>query len=239
MTNNHKTHVANTRVSRRILAIVVVTSLCVPRCLGAGELGSANLWVAGIGLIFQMSSQISTGWFGTELSTISGLLKSYTFEETTEYLNYGRVTKSRHYVFRTLDQSYRYSSVIIDNDIVQHSDNDPFEIGPPTGMPLTRARTLCEVGTPVAVRKTQTSQWSMIITHTVTSSTPNPFYTPPANINVTLSFITEQHPSDCLSGVVAQGVPKSSGYGIPRNGSIVWEYPHVNYWVVGGSITRQ
>lgn len=223
----------------RIAVIVSVASLCLPRCLGAGEIGSANLWLAGIGLIFQMSSQISTGWYGAETSTITGLLKSYTFTEISEYLISDRITRTRIYVFRALDQSYRYSTIVTDDGVVEHSDNDPFEIGPPTGMPLTRASTLCEIGSPVSFRKTQTSQWSMILTHTVVSSTPNPFYTPPDNVTVTMNFITDKHSDNCLNGVVAEGVKKTSSYGVPRNGSIVWEYPHVNYWANGGNITRQ
>ena len=63
----------------RIAVIVSVASLCLPRCLGAGEGG--KLILNGIGLIVQVSSQISTGWFGAETSTITGLLKSYTFTE--------------------------------------------------------------------------------------------------------------------------------------------------------------
>lgn len=224
---------------RRIAVIVSIASLFLPRCLGAGEIGSANLWVVGIGLIFQISSQISTGWYGAETSTITGLLKSYTFTETSEYLVSGRITRTQIYVFRSLDNSYQYSSITTDAGAIVLSNHDPFEIGPPTGMPLTRASTLCEIGSPVRFRKTQTSQWSMILTHMVISSTPNPFYTPPDNVMVTLNFITDKHPDDCLTGVLAQGVPKTSSYGIPRNGSIVWEYPHVNYWVNGGKITRQ
>lgn len=68
----------------RIAVIVSVASLCLPRCLGAGEGG--KLILNGIGLIVQVSSQISTGWFGAETSTITGLLKSYTFTEIGEFL---------------------------------------------------------------------------------------------------------------------------------------------------------
>ena len=220
----------------RIAVIVSVASLCLPRCLGAGEGG--KLILNGIGLIVQVSSQISTGWFGAETSTITGLLKSYTFTEIGEFLVSDKITRTRFYVFRTLDNSYRYSTIVTDEGVVERSDNDPFEIGPPTGMPLTRASTLCEIGSPVRFRKTQTSQWSMILTHTVVSQTPNPFYTPPDNATVTMNFITDKHSGNCLNGVVAEGVKKTSSYGVPRNGSIIWEYPHVHYWANGGMITQ-
>lgn len=220
----------------RIAVIVSVASLCLPRCLGAGETG--DLLLKGVGLIVQVSSQVSTGLFGAETSTITGLLKSYTFTEIGEFLVSDKITRTRFYVFRTLDNSYRYSTIVTDEGVVERSDNDPFEVGPPTGMPLTRASTLCEIGSPVRFRKTQTSQWSMILIHTVVTQSPNIFWTPPANATATLNFITDKHSGNCLNGVVAERVPKTSTYGVPRNGSIIWEYPHVNYWANGGTLTQ-
>lgn len=236
MTKHTHPTLSKSSTRRYIPAFILSCAIGVSPCFGTG---SASGWIAAANLAFTISDKVVTGYMSSETSSITGVLNDYLFDQRIEAPLSGGLTTATWYAYRTAGGSYVYSNLSIINGQVGTQDSQPFQIGGPLGQPLTKADTLTELGTPVNYRRIEKSKFSMLFTHQVLQLSNNPTYQPPAYVSVDLTFNTDKHPVNSYYGQVLTGITKTSTCSVPRGGTQIWQYPHVNHWVTGGAASTQ